>query len=119
MYHFTSQALSPGLGSLSPSKERTVGAETSCLTPGLRLSRANGQSNPSVDSISIVGAGGKVFSSAVRGRKDGRQTFRQRNTIVYMTEQQVLYAHYAMLKMLFVAHSAPQWLKQVPRVQFK
>ncbi|TNN83219.1 hypothetical protein EYF80_006552 [Liparis tanakae] len=48
-------------------KARTVGAETSCLTPGLRLSRAKGQSSPSVDSISMVGAGGKVFSSALRG----------------------------------------------------
>lgn len=54
-----------GLGSLSPSKDKAVGGETSCLTPGLRLSRANGQSNPSVDSISIVGAGGKVFSSVM------------------------------------------------------
>lgn len=58
-------AKEPGLGSLSPSKARTVGAETSCFTPGLRLSRAKGQSNPSVDSISIVGAGGKVFSSVM------------------------------------------------------
>lgn len=67
----SSLALLPGLGSLSPSKARGVGGETSCLTPGLRLSRANGQSNPSVDSITIVGAGGKVFSSALRGWKDG------------------------------------------------
>lgn len=58
-------AKEPGLGSLSPSKASTVGAETSCLTPGLRLSRAKGQSNPSVDSISITGAGGKVFSSVM------------------------------------------------------
>lgn len=70
----SSVALLPGLGSLSPSKARAVGAETSGLTPGLRLSRANGQSNPSVDSISIIGAGGKVFSSALRGWKDGTQT---------------------------------------------
>lgn len=58
-------AKEPCLGSLSPSKARVVEAETSCLTPGLRLSRANGQSNPSVDSISIMGAGGKVFSSVM------------------------------------------------------
>lgn len=58
-------AKEPGLGSLSPSKARTAGAETSCFTPGLRLSKANGQSNPSVDSISITGAGGKVFSSVI------------------------------------------------------
>lgn len=58
-------AKEPGLGSLSPSKARTVGAETRCLTPGLRLSKANGQSNPSVDSISITGAGGRVFSSVI------------------------------------------------------
>lgn len=51
-----------------------MGAETSCLTPGLRLSSANGQSNPSVDSITIMGAGGKVFSSALRRWKDGMQT---------------------------------------------
>lgn len=58
-------AKEPGLGSLSPSKARGLGAETSCLTPGLRLRRANGQSNPSVDSISIVGTGGTVFSSVM------------------------------------------------------
>lgn len=56
----------PSLGSLSPSEERRVGGETSCLTPGLRLSSENGQSNPSVDSISIVGAGGRVFSSLMK-----------------------------------------------------
>ena len=61
----------PGLGNLSPSKARGAGAATSCFTPELRLSRANGQSSPSVESISIVGAGGKVFSSAGRG---GMQT---------------------------------------------
>lgn len=68
----SSLALLPCLGSLSPSKVRVVEAETSCLTPGLRLSRANGQSNPSVDSINIMGAGGKVFSSALK--KDGIKT---------------------------------------------
>lgn len=56
----------PGLGSLSPSRTRVVGGEISCLTPGLKLSKANGQSSPSVDSISIVGTGGKIFSSAVQ-----------------------------------------------------
>lgn len=76
-----SLACSPGLGSLSPSKARVVGAETSCLTPGLRLSRANGQSTPSVDSISIVGTGGKVFSSAgmeteVKGHSDREIMYR-------------------------------------------
>lgn len=83
-YLLSSLAPSPGLGCLSPSKARAVGAETSCLTPGLTLSRANGHSNPSVESISIVGAGGKVFSSALKGRKDGIQTFRKRNTVVFM-----------------------------------
>lgn len=58
-------AKEPGLGSLSPSRERVDGAETSCLTPGLRLSRANGQSSPSVDNMSIMGTGGKVFSSVM------------------------------------------------------
>lgn len=58
----------PGLGSLSPSRASVVGGEISCLTPGLKLSNANGQSSPSVDSISIVGAGGKIFSSAVQER---------------------------------------------------
>lgn len=52
------------MGSLSPSTVRAVGADTSCLTPGLELSSANGQSSPSVDSMSITGTGGKVFSSA-------------------------------------------------------
>lgn len=58
-------AKAPGMGGLSPSRARTDGGATSCLTPGLRLSRANGQSIPSVDSISMVGAGGKVFSSVM------------------------------------------------------
>lgn len=72
----------PGLGSLSPSKARVVGAKTSCLAPGLRLSRANGQSSPSVDSISIVGTGGKVFSSAgIQTEVKSQKTFRQRNTV--------------------------------------
>lgn len=72
----------PGFGSLSPSKARVVGAETSCLTPGLRLSRANGQSSPSVDSISIVGTGGKVFSSpGIQTEVKSQKTFGQRNTV--------------------------------------
>lgn len=58
---------------------RGVGGETSCLTPGFRLSRANGQSIPSVDSISIVGAGGKVFSSALRERKKGVKSDKKKN----------------------------------------
>lgn len=62
-------AVTPGLGSLSPDVGSGSGGETSCLTPGFRFSRANGQSNPSVDSISITGAGGKVFSSALRGKE--------------------------------------------------
>lgn len=64
-----SLTFTPGLGSLSPSVGSGIGGETSCLTPGFRFSRANGQSNPSVDSISIMGAGGKVFSSALRERR--------------------------------------------------
>lgn len=55
----------PGLGSLSPSKDKSLGAETNCFTPGFKLSSANGQSNPCVDSSSIVGAGGKIFSSVM------------------------------------------------------
>ena len=62
----------PSLGSLSPSRGIRLGTETSCFTPGLRLSRANGQSKPSVDRISIVGAGGKVFSSAVKETEGGK-----------------------------------------------
>lgn len=58
-------AKEPGFGCLSPSKVRAVDGETSCFTPGFRLRRANGQINPSVDSISIVGAGGKLFSSVI------------------------------------------------------
>lgn len=55
----------PAGGSLSPSRARLVGAATSCLTPGLKLSSEKGHRTPSVDSSSRVGAGGKVFSSAV------------------------------------------------------
>lgn len=67
--HDTSTVLlfRPGLGSLSPSKDKSLGAETNCFTPGFKLSSANGQSNPCVDSSSIVGAGGKIFSSAIEG----------------------------------------------------
>ncbi len=84
IYH-CSVACLPGLGSLSPSKARAVGADTSCLTPGLRLSRANGQTSPSVDNISIVGAGGKVFSSALRkerwdAERGRKKTLCQKNT---------------------------------------
>lgn len=58
-------ASEPGFGCLSPSKARAVWGVTNCLAPGLKLSIANGQSNPSVDSISITGAGGRVFSSVM------------------------------------------------------
>lgn len=73
----------PGLGSLSPSRARVVGADTSCLTPGLRLSSANGQSSPSVDSISITGTGGKVFSSAGTQTEVGG-AFKQGNTCLIL-----------------------------------
>lgn len=56
----------PSLGNLSPSKDKGVEGDTNCFIPGLKLSRANGQSNPCVDSSSITGAGGKVFSSDMR-----------------------------------------------------
>jgi len=78
------------MGGLSPSRARTDGGATSCLTPGLRFSRANGQSIPSVDSISMVGAGGKVFSSALRGERVGRGIIRWRNTVVYMMSSERL-----------------------------
>lgn len=58
-------AKDPGMGSLSPSKVSMAGAETSCLTPGLRLSMAKGQRSPSVESMSMTGAGGRVFSSVM------------------------------------------------------
>lgn len=75
----------PGLGSLSPSRVRVAGADTSCLTPGLRLSSANGQSSPSVDSISITGTGGKVFSSAGTQTEDGvGGGFKQGNTCLIL-----------------------------------
>lgn len=69
----------PGLGSLSPSRARAAGGEISCLTPGLKLSKANGQSSPSVDSISIVGAGGKIFSSA--GQEKTQFKYRQKENM--------------------------------------
>lgn len=56
----------PSFGNLSPSKDKDVEGDTNCFIPGLKLSRANGQSNPCVDSSSITGAGGKVFSSDMR-----------------------------------------------------
>lgn len=69
------------MGILSPSKARVEGADTGCLVPGLRLSRANGQSNPSVDSISIMGTGGKVFSSAGIQTEIKSQKHSERNTV--------------------------------------
>lgn len=51
-------------GSLSPSRGSLAAGVTSCLVPGFWLIREKGHSTPSVERISNVGAGGRVFSFA-------------------------------------------------------
>lgn len=43
---FWATVAEPSLGNLSPSKGKGMEGDTNCFVPGLKLSRANGQSNP-------------------------------------------------------------------------
>lgn len=43
---FWTTVAEPSFGNLSPSKDMGMAGDTSCFVPGLKLSRANGQSSP-------------------------------------------------------------------------